>query len=98
MCRIDFYPDLIIFLFFLKATMVIPEDREGRNNTNPDLVRDDGNEKESLNNATRKGGGLSQDKKPTPKIIVDMREFNSELPGSDRFQFFSLGNLTEKWL
>ena len=64
-----------------KATMVIPEDREGRNNTNPDLIRDDGEKESSLNNVTRKGGGLSQDKKPTPKIIVDMREFNSELPG-----------------
>ncbi len=65
-----------------KATMVIPEDREGRSNTNLDLLR--GSDKASdqslpTNLNTRKAGGLD-DKKQVPKVIVDMREFRSELP------------------
>ena len=64
-----------------KETMVVPEEREGRDlNTNEDLYR--GSEKASdqclsaLN--TRKGGGGQVQK--TQKVIVDMREFRSELP------------------
>ena len=37
-----------------------------------------GNEKNPIN--TRKGGGLVQVQKSNPKVIVDMREFRSELP------------------
>ena len=59
-----------------KAAMVIPEDREGRDDTNPDLMR--GHEKEFMN--SRKGGGLQQAQKSNPKVIVDMREFRSDLP------------------
>eukprot|EP00092_Neocalanus_flemingeri_P022527 GFUD01024429.1.p1 GENE.GFUD01024429.1~~GFUD01024429.1.p1 ORF type:complete len:846 (-),score=291.30 GFUD01024429.1:125-2662(-) len=65
-----------------KTDMVIPEDREGRNGDNLYLER--GSEKasdimmESLGKGSRKGGG--QEVKLTPKVIVDMREFRSELP------------------
>jgi len=65
-----------------KTDMVIPEDREGRNGDNLYLER--GSEKasdimmESLGSRSRRGGG--QEVKVTPKVIVDMREFRSELP------------------
>ena len=65
-----------------KETMVVPEEREGRDqSTNEDLYR--GSEKASdqalsmLN--TRRGGGQVQVQK-SQKVIVDMREFRSELP------------------
>jgi len=65
-----------------KTEMVIPEDREGRDGDNLYLAR--GSEKasdvmmESLGKGSRKGGG--QEVKVTPRVIVDMREFRSELP------------------
>ena len=61
--------------------MAVPEERDRAEN--PDLVR--GSEKASDaiigagNEATRKGGGGVEDK-VTPRIVVDMREFRSELP------------------
>ncbi|XP_048408057.2 DNA repair endonuclease XPF isoform X2 [Stegostoma tigrinum] len=60
-----------------KAIMVIPEEREGRDDLNPDLTR-------SVAPATaiadtRKAGGQTQ-KHEQQRIIVDMREFRSELP------------------
>ncbi|XP_043568043.1 DNA repair endonuclease XPF isoform X1 [Chiloscyllium plagiosum] len=60
-----------------KAMMVIPEEREGRDDLNPDLVR-------SVAPATaiadtRKAGGQTQ-KHEQQRIIVDVREFRSELP------------------
>lgn len=64
-----------------KGTMVIPEDREGRTSTNPDLAR--GSQKASdeglaMSNAvSRKQGQVLT---VQPKVIVDMREFRSELP------------------
>jgi len=65
-----------------KGEMVVPEDREGKTGDNMYLSR--GSEKasdimmESLAKGSRKGGS-GEDKK-TPKVIVDMREFRSELP------------------
>ena len=65
-----------------KGEMVVPEDREGKTGDNTYLSR--GSEKasdimmESLAKGSRKGG-TGEDKK-TPKVIVDMREFRSELP------------------
>ena len=62
--------------------MVIPEDREGKTVDNSILQR--GSEKasdimmESLAKSSRKGG--AQEVKSSPKVIVDMREFRSELP------------------
>nr|CAG4651688.1 EOG090X03DI [Triops cancriformis] len=67
-----------------KATMVIPEDREGREENHPDLVRcaRKANETVVSNNAlTRKGGLVDETAKTKPPlIVVDMREFRSELP------------------
>uniref|UniRef100_A0A672JUN2 DNA repair endonuclease XPF n=1 Tax=Sinocyclocheilus grahami TaxID=75366 RepID=A0A672JUN2_SINGR len=65
------------YLIREKASMVVPEEREGREDTNLDLVRS----QEPANAATntRKAGGREEVKEPQ-RIIVDMREFRSELP------------------
>nr|XP_056722261.1 DNA repair endonuclease XPF [Euleptes europaea] len=60
-----------------KASMVIPEEREGRDETNLDLVRDATPAAASTD--TRKAGGQDQ-KGVQHSIVVDMREFRSELP------------------
>nr|DBA20308.1 TPA: hypothetical protein GDO54_016015 [Pyxicephalus adspersus] len=67
------------FFFFArreKASMVIPEEREGRDDTNLDLQRD--MTPASAATDTRKAGG--QQKTMQQTVIVDMREFRSELP------------------
>ncbi|TSK14668.1 DNA repair endonuclease XPF [Bagarius yarrelli] len=60
-----------------KASMVVPEEREGRGETNQDLDRS----QETVHAATdtRKAGGQEVVKEPS-RVIVDMREFRSELP------------------
>ncbi|KAM9124910.1 DNA repair endonuclease XPF [Pangshura tecta] len=60
-----------------KASMVIPEEREGRDETNLDLIRD--STSATVSTDTRKAGGQEQ-KSVQQTIIVDMREFRSELP------------------
>ncbi|XP_040923229.1 DNA repair endonuclease XPF isoform X1 [Toxotes jaculatrix] len=60
-----------------KATMVIPEEREGREDTNLDLARN--LEPANATTNTHKAGGQEQPKEPS-RVIVDMREFRSELP------------------
>ncbi|XP_056153472.1 DNA repair endonuclease XPF [Lampris incognitus] len=60
-----------------KATMVVPEEREGREDTNLDLAR--GLEPANATVNTRKAGGQEQPKEPM-RVVVDMREFRSELP------------------
>ncbi|CAM5086920.1 unnamed protein product [Natator depressus] len=60
-----------------KASMVIPEEREGRDETNLDLVRD--STSATVSTDTRKAGGQEQ-KSVQQTVIVDMREFRSELP------------------
>ncbi|XP_065706963.1 DNA repair endonuclease XPF [Patagioenas fasciata] len=60
-----------------KAGMVIPEEREGRDETNLDLTRDA--KPASAAADTRKAGGQEQ-KSVQQTVIVDMREFRSELP------------------
>ncbi|XP_078519223.1 DNA repair endonuclease XPF isoform X2 [Lissotriton helveticus] len=60
-----------------KASMVIPEEREGRDDTNQDLRRDASSAVVTAD--TRKAGGQEQ-KNVQHTIIVDMREFRSELP------------------
>ncbi|XP_077406225.1 DNA repair endonuclease XPF [Vanacampus margaritifer] len=60
-----------------KATMVIPEEREGREDTNLDLARN--LEPANATTNTRKAGGQEQPQEPS-RVIVDMREFRSELP------------------
>uniref|UniRef100_A0A0G2K855 ERCC excision repair 4, endonuclease catalytic subunit n=1 Tax=Rattus norvegicus TaxID=10116 RepID=A0A0G2K855_RAT len=60
-----------------KASMVVPEEREGRDETNLDLAR--GTAAMDTSTDTRKAGG--QERNGTqPSIVVDMREFRSELP------------------
>ncbi|KAM7148941.1 DNA repair endonuclease XPF [Molossus nigricans] len=59
-----------------KASMVIPEEREGRSEANLDLVR--GSVSTDVPD-TRKAGGQEQ-KRTQQMIVVDMREFRSELP------------------
>ncbi|NXY91385.1 XPF endonuclease, partial [Alcedo cyanopectus] len=60
-----------------KASMVIPEEGEGKDETNLDLLRDAKPASAAPN--TRKAGGQEQ-KSVQQTIIVDMREFRSELP------------------
>ncbi|XP_060116834.1 DNA repair endonuclease XPF [Heteronotia binoei] len=60
-----------------KASMVIPEEREGRDETNLDLARD--GTPAAFSTDTRKAGGQDQ-KSVQHSIVVDMREFRSELP------------------
>uniref|UniRef100_A0A3B3D8G6 DNA repair endonuclease XPF n=1 Tax=Oryzias melastigma TaxID=30732 RepID=A0A3B3D8G6_ORYME len=60
-----------------KATMVIPEEREGREDTNLDLARN--LEPANATTNSHKAGGQEQPKEPS-RVIVDMREFRSELP------------------
>ncbi|KAL4235664.1 DNA repair endonuclease XPF [Mactra antiquata] len=64
------------YLIREKATMVIPEEREGKMENDLNLARDVTPASASTN--TRKGGQLNQ--LSTNKIIVDMREFRSDLP------------------
>uniref|UniRef100_A0A8D1VDZ8 DNA repair endonuclease XPF n=1 Tax=Sus scrofa TaxID=9823 RepID=A0A8D1VDZ8_PIG len=60
-----------------KASMVVPEEREGRDETNLDLVR--GHVSAGAPADTRKAGGQEQNG-TQQSIVVDMREFRSELP------------------
>ncbi|XP_078097001.1 DNA repair endonuclease XPF [Mustelus asterias] len=60
-----------------KAMMVVPEEREGRDDLNLDLVRSVA--PATAVTDTRKAGGQVQKKEPQ-RIIVDIREFRSELP------------------
>jgi DNA excision repair protein ERCC-4 len=63
-----------------KASMVIPSDRDGKSESHPDLIR--GNNEEILINS-RKGGLQSNDgsqQTSQKRIIIDMREFRSDLP------------------
>ncbi|XP_069036755.1 DNA repair endonuclease XPF [Lepisosteus oculatus] len=60
-----------------KASMVVPEEREGRGDTNLDLVRNA--EPASASTSTRKAGG-QEEPAASQRVVVDMREFRSELP------------------
>eukprot|EP00069_Balaena_mysticetus_P007076 bmy_05415T0 len=60
-----------------KASMVVPEEREGRDETNLDLVR--GCVSAGAPTDTRKAGGQEQNG-TQQSIVVDVREFRSELP------------------
>ncbi|XP_073228243.1 DNA repair endonuclease XPF-like [Porites lutea] len=61
-----------------KGTMVVPEEREGRTGAAMMLSRDPSKATDAVN--TRKAGGQDGEKKASRKVIVDMREFRSELP------------------
>ncbi|KAK2724976.1 hypothetical protein QYM36_001432 [Artemia franciscana] len=62
--------------------MVVPEEREGRTELNQDLMRDPRKASEQLgwgsSAGTRQGGGPEATEQPL--VVVDMREFRSELP------------------
>ena len=63
--------------------MVIPEYNDGKTEDHPDLIRDSRKATEILSDEkadTRKGGQTETEPKPLQRIIVDMREFRSELP------------------
>ncbi|KAM6165996.1 DNA repair endonuclease XPF [Erethizon dorsatum] len=60
-----------------KASMVVPEEREGRDETNLDLARGTASTQAAAD--TRKAGGQEQNG-TQQSIVVDMREFRSELP------------------
>jgi len=61
------------YLIKAKANMVIPKDRDDQTSNDPGL------HDITTTNNTRKGG-LIVSKSTTPRVIVDMREFRSELP------------------
>jgi len=61
-----------------KGTMVVPEEREGRTGAAMMLSRDPSKASDAVN--TRKAGGQAGENKAPRKVIVDMREFRSELP------------------
>ncbi|XP_063242959.1 DNA repair endonuclease XPF [Bacillus rossius redtenbacheri] len=67
------------FLIKQKASMVIEKDQDGLSEDCANLSRDSSKPGEGPN--TRKGGAVEQQARSKPStIIVDMREFGSELP------------------
>lgn len=63
--------------------MVIPEYNDGKSEDHPDLIRDSRRAAEveaDEKRDTRKGGQAETEPKIPQRIIVDMREFRSELP------------------
>lgn len=65
------------FLIKEKAGLVLPEGIDGKTGDHPDLVRGSSSANETVN--SRKAGGQMR-KLEDQKVIVDMREFRSELP------------------
>ncbi|XP_015913172.1 DNA repair endonuclease XPF [Parasteatoda tepidariorum] len=65
------------YLIREKASLVLPEGIDGKSNDHPDLVRGSSLANETVN--SRKAGGQIR-KLEDQKVIVDMREFRSELP------------------
>lgn len=61
-----------------KGTMVVPEEREGRTGAAMMLSRDPSKAADAV--STRIAGGQEGKNKASRKVIVDMREFRSELP------------------
>lgn len=57
-----------------KSTMVVPEERDGKSGDHPDLVRSN----ELIMSSSRKS--INRNNIIMQKVIVDMREFRSELP------------------
>lgn len=67
----------------LPQSMVIPEYNDGKSDDHPDLIRDARSATEVVDQEkkdTRKGGQAEAEPKAPQRIIVDMREFRSELP------------------
>lgn len=71
------------YLIKEKATMVIPADQDGKSGDCAELRRDVGQSAAvaaGLPNVNTRRGGIPKAPSSTPTIIVDMREFRSELP------------------
>ena len=65
-------------LITTKSTMIIPAERDSREENHPDLIRGDQSEPST---SSRQAGGRIQNRQVVhQKIIVDMREFRSDLP------------------
>ncbi|PIK43490.1 putative DNA repair endonuclease XPF isoform X3 [Apostichopus japonicus] len=62
-----------------KATMVVPEEIEGKSEDDPQLSRG-ATPASDQSTSTRKGGAQAPPITEQQKVIVDMREFRSELP------------------
>lgn len=58
--------------------MVIPAEQDGKSGDCPELNRDSGKSSSSEYYCTRRGGASIP--RDTPVVVVDMREFRSELP------------------
>ncbi|KAG8176360.1 hypothetical protein JTE90_020758 [Oedothorax gibbosus] len=65
------------FLIKEKASLVLPEGIDGKTGDHPDLLRESSLASDTVN--SRKAGGQIR-KLENQKVIVDMREFRSELP------------------
>ncbi|XP_022100212.1 DNA repair endonuclease XPF-like [Acanthaster planci] len=63
-----------------KATMALPEEVEGHGDTAPQLNRDQQSATGSLQGSSSRAGGRQSQGQVQQKVIVDMREFRSELP------------------
>ncbi|XP_038066570.1 DNA repair endonuclease XPF-like [Patiria miniata] len=63
-----------------KATMVLSEEVEGHGDTAPQLNRDQQSATGSLQSSSSRAGGRQSQGQVQQKVIVDMREFRSELP------------------
>lgn len=70
--------DAFELLIRQKADMIIPEERHGKSDVARSLIRDAGKANEVVD--TRKSGGRVPDCNLSKTIVVDMREFRSELP------------------
>lgn len=71
------------YLIKEKATMVVPADQDGKSGDCAELRRDVGQSATAgveLPNINTRKGGVPKAPSTTPIIIVDMREFRSELP------------------
>lgn len=70
--------DAFEFLIKEKNVMVIPDEQDGKGDYHPDLVDDLGLANETI--SSRKAGGAAVKPSESRKVIVDLREFRSDLP------------------
>ncbi|CAN7939277.1 unnamed protein product, partial [Ixodes hexagonus] len=70
--------DAFEFLIREKNVMVIPEEQDGKGDYHPDLVDDLSLSNETI--SSRKAGGAPVKSSSSRKVIVDLREFRSDLP------------------
>lgn len=70
------------FLIKEKAVMVVPAERDGKCGNHPDLIRGSGSSLTGETDKSSRKGGQSVSRSDTinQKVIVDIREFRSELP------------------